>query len=618
VATTLKIRRSTGSLAPSTLEYGELAYSSGSGKFYFGSSTDGSAVDIVEIGGKAYVDLLSGITAGTVSASKSVIVDSNKSVSGFNTVGLSSAAFAGSTSGTSTLSAQAEAGTTAFVLPSTSGTLVGTGDTGTVSNVMLANSSITVNSKSVSLGGSVTLSTDDVAEGSTNQYFTTARARASVSVNEQDVLTYNSETGVFTFTASNLVPTLSVVNVDPGYGELSYSNGVLMFTKVTNDDIRSAISAGTGVTITSGQIAIGQAVGTADNVTFGSVTTTGDVTVGGTLNSNDITASTVTVTGDAVITGNLTVQGTTTTVNSTAVAISDVNLTLAKDATTSAQANGAGLTVAGAGATITYTSSTDSWDFNKQVVANVTGDLTGNADTATALETARDFSITGDVSATAVSFDGTGNVVLSTALGAGVVDTAELADNAVTSAKMATGSVELDTDTVTGVLPVANGGTGASTLESGKLLIGSGTSAVTTDTNLSWDSSTDTLIAGGASLATANDGTVTLSTTTANADIIIAPNGTGSVTIATNSIIFDSTGSGVVESAAGDSMTVRGDTELLLESSTGDISMVLPESDASKVTIVGPTPAQYATNITDNDLVTKYWVQNEALDGGQY
>jgi len=38
------------------------------------------------------------------------------------------------------------------------------------------------------------------------------------------------------------------------------------------------------------------------------------------------------------------------------------------------------------------------------------GDLTGNADTATALETSRSFEITGDVVATAISFDGSGNV----------------------------------------------------------------------------------------------------------------------------------------------------------------------------------------------------------------
>lgn len=42
----------------------------------------------------------------------------------------------------------------------------------------------------------------------------------------------------------------------------------------------------------------------------------------------------------------------------------------------------------------------------------IVGNLTGNADTATSLATARNFEISGDVVATAVSFDGTGNVNL--------------------------------------------------------------------------------------------------------------------------------------------------------------------------------------------------------------
>ena len=42
----------------------------------------------------------------------------------------------------------------------------------------------------------------------------------------------------------------------------------------------------------------------------------------------------------------------------------------------------------------------------------VTGALTGNADTATTLANARNFSISGDITANAVSFDGSGNVAL--------------------------------------------------------------------------------------------------------------------------------------------------------------------------------------------------------------
>ena len=56
--------------------------------------------------------------------------------------GLVSVQFAGATSGTATLQAPAVAGTTTFTLPTTSGNLIGSGDTGTVSGNMLANSGV--------------------------------------------------------------------------------------------------------------------------------------------------------------------------------------------------------------------------------------------------------------------------------------------------------------------------------------------------------------------------------------------------------------------------------------------------------------------------------------------
>ena len=74
-------------------------------------------------------------------------------------------------------------------------------------------------------------------------------------------------------------------------------------------------SGGTGVTtsVSNGEVSIGigQDVGTTADVTFN------DVTVNGTLSSDDITATTVT------IAGNLTVTGTTTTVNSTTISVTD-------------------------------------------------------------------------------------------------------------------------------------------------------------------------------------------------------------------------------------------------------------------------------------------------------
>jgi hypothetical protein len=97
-------------------------------------------------------------------------------------------------------------------------------------------------------------------------------------------------------------------------------------------------------------------------------------------------------TGTVVIAGNLTVNGTTTTVNSTAVEIADVNIELAKNATSDAEANGAGLTFGGqtSAPTFNFVSASDRLVASNvtaieasSFVGDLTGDVTGNADTAT-------------------------------------------------------------------------------------------------------------------------------------------------------------------------------------------------------------------------------------------
>jgi hypothetical protein len=83
---------------------------------------------------------------------------------------------------------------------------------------------------------------------------------------------------------------------------------------------------------------------------------------------------------------------------------------------------------------------------------NVVGAVTGNASTATALQTARDFSVTGGgITATAVSFNGTGAVALNASIDANAVTTVKILDANVTNAKLAnSGSVIGSTPVVLG------------------------------------------------------------------------------------------------------------------------------------------------------------------------
>ena len=83
-------------------------------------------------------------------------------------------------------------------------------------------------------------------------------------------------------------------------------------------------------------------------------------------------AFTGTATGvNLTLSGDLTVNGTTTTVNSTTLTVDDKNIEIGSVASPSdSTADGGGLTLKGASdKTITWTNSTDSWDFNQHVNA---------------------------------------------------------------------------------------------------------------------------------------------------------------------------------------------------------------------------------------------------------
>ena len=70
---------------------------------------------------------------------------------------------------------------------------------------------------------------------------------------------------------------------------------------------------------------------------------------------------------------------------------------------------------------------------------NLIGAVTGNAQTASALATGRNFSLTGDITASAVSFDGTGNVTLTTAYNPGSIVNADINATAnIADSKLAT------------------------------------------------------------------------------------------------------------------------------------------------------------------------------------
>jgi hypothetical protein len=202
------------------------------------------------------------------------------------------------------------------------------------------------------------------------------------------------------------------------------ANSVALGTDTTGNYVND-VTAGTGVTVThtpaegsSPTVAIGQAVGTTDSVTFNTVTAnlTGNVT-GNVTSTGANTMASLTTTGDVVVGGDLTVSGTTTTVNTETINLADNQIVLNSNEAGTPTQNG-GIEIergTSANKTLVWNETTDKWTVGSETFVaatfegNLTGDVTGNADTATTLATARTISLTGDVSGS-TSFDGSGNV----------------------------------------------------------------------------------------------------------------------------------------------------------------------------------------------------------------
>jgi len=366
MASLLRIKRSAVSGNPAVLAQGELAYSAltdngsnGGDRLYIGTGTEtnGNAVNHVVIGGKRYTDM---VDAATNSNTVSTIVKRD-----------------------------------------------GSGDfaANIITATLNGNSSTTtkwLNARDLSLTGDAT-ATLTAVDGSANVSATLTLANSGVTAGSYGgstavpVITVDAKGRVTAVSTSSISTTLTIAGgtgtdtVALGTDTLTFAGGTGVTTTVTNNQV---------------SFAIGQAVGTTDNVTFNSVT------VNGTLTSDDITSANISVTGNATITGNLTVQGTTTTIDSTTVNVADLNITVAKGAANATAANGAGLTVDGAGATLTYNSTTDRWVVNKdfETTGTIYGTVNAAASSAAKWTTARDLSLTGDATATLTAVDGTANV----------------------------------------------------------------------------------------------------------------------------------------------------------------------------------------------------------------
>ena len=237
-------------------------------------------------------------------------------------------------------------GATSITSTSFVGALTGNADTATTlatARNFSASGDLTAPNVSFNGGGAVDLVTTLATVNSNVGQFGTTTAIPVVTVNAKGLVTAVSTAAIVT--SWNLDADTGTTNAVAGGETLTLAGGTGVATSVS------------GNTVT---FDIGQAVATTSNVTFN------NVAVNGTLSSDDITAATMTASGHVVVQGNLTVNGTTTTVNSNTVAIGDSIMVLNNDETGTPSEN-AGFEVERGTATnvsVLWNEGTDYWQIN--------------------------------------------------------------------------------------------------------------------------------------------------------------------------------------------------------------------------------------------------------------
>ena len=246
---------------------------------------------------------------------------------------------------------------------------------GTQRRITFSGTHITATPGPTSEGTEITLSLDDSQLNTSLNSFTASNGNDSLnSITssfdqrldslEGESGSYNTITAFHTFTASlgtvsTFAVTQSVQNDDtliPTARAVSAS-----IAEIDTADLTSLNS----FTASNGNDSLNTFTGSNGNTSINSFTSSFNTAIS--LNSDDVT-----------VLGNLTVQGTQTQLNTQTLNIEDKNLLIASGAADSSAANGGGITIDGANATMTWSHSNTRLEFNKAL--HITGDVEATGD----------------------------------------------------------------------------------------------------------------------------------------------------------------------------------------------------------------------------------------------
>jgi hypothetical protein len=393
----LKIKRSSTTAVPSSLENGELAYSSNSNKLFIGRP-GGTTGDVDVVGGKLFTDMLDH-TAGTLTASSALIVDANSKIDVFNVDNLNF-------DGNSIISTNTNGNIS--ITPNGTGSIVLDGQNwpqtdGSADQYLKTNGSGQLSWATISAGSTFTISdgtnTDTFNSGGTLVFAAGSGISTTVT---NDTVTFAYSGNVPAIYDSAGAPTLAagitagevrtLIEVDAAgtdnstnvtlagaydyitiSGQVITRNQIDLATDVTGS-LPNGNLANSSVTIGSTNISLGAtsttlaglAGVTVDNITLGIdgvgeiSTTAGNLTI-------DSAGGTVTVDDNLTVTGNLTVQGTVTAISTNEVSIGDNIIVLNSDETGTPSQN-AGIEVergTSANVVFRWNEVTDKWEVTR-------------------------------------------------------------------------------------------------------------------------------------------------------------------------------------------------------------------------------------------------------------